>query len=176
MCLYLFLKCLTLSASHALVFSKGPKLLAESRQQHNLWAGNASLRTSISCTLMNAHSKELSLRAYLSTSSSPTHPHLPRFQPSSAGTQKQVSVWWVRTRTSGEDTQSHPLTKWWNKMNSHKPATSFACLKLSKLHHLPPVSQKLKIILAIHPIRHLLFISQIYLCNLTSPTTMVLGG
>lgn len=149
-CLHLFLKCLTLSASHALV--------------------------AFPVHWWTAHSKELSLRADLSTSSSPTHPCLPRFQPSSAGTQKQVSVWCVRTRTSGEDTQSHPLTKLWNKMNSHKPATSFACLKLSKLHHLPPVSQKLKIVLAIHPIRHLLCISPIYLWNLTSPTTMVLGG
>ncbi|CAI9171802.1 unnamed protein product [Rangifer tarandus platyrhynchus] len=43
---------LTLSASHALVFSNGPKLQAESGQPHTLWIGNASLRTSLSCTLM----------------------------------------------------------------------------------------------------------------------------
>ena len=94
LCVSLFLRHLTLSPSHALVFSNGPKLQAEFGHPHTLWVGSASLRTSLSCTLMmmNAPSKEPSLRAHLFTSSSPAHPRFPRFQPASASTQKQASV------------------------------------------------------------------------------------
>lgn len=120
---------------------------------------------------MNAHSKESQPEGGPCPAAAPPILVSPGSRPHKQGLKNMPVRWvmgpefWERTcRTS----HWHNFEIKWIPTSLLLPLHSLC--KLRRLHHLPPVFQELNITLDILPIWHFLFISQVYVHNLTSPT------